>query len=54
MTEGPACDYPGCGEVGIIISRLSPEGYLVATGKRPTHFEKHTVGFTTATPTMMN
>ena len=34
MTEKPVCDYPGCGEVGEIISRLSPEGYLVATGKK--------------------
>ena len=34
MGEKAVCDYPGCGEVGEIISRLSPEGYLVATGKK--------------------
>ena len=38
MTDGPACDFPGCGEVGVIISRLSPEGYLVATGKKAYSF----------------
>ena len=40
MDEQPACDFPGCKEVGTIVSRLSPEGYLVATGKKPTRFEK--------------
>lgn len=40
MSEGPACDYPGCGEVGVIISRLSPEGYLVATGKKAYSFRE--------------
>ena len=40
MTDGPACDYPGCGEVGVIISRLSPEGYLVATGKKAYSFRE--------------
>ncbi len=38
MTDGPACDYPGCVNVGVIISRLSPEGYLVATGKKAYSF----------------
>ena len=41
----PRCDYPGCDEDGTTISRLSPEGYLVATGKKPTHFTKHTGRF---------
>ena len=40
MSEGPAWDYPGCGEVGVIISRLSPEGYLVATGKKAYSFRE--------------
>ena len=40
MSEGPACDYPGCGEVGVIISRLSPEGDLVATGKKAYSFRE--------------
>ena len=52
MTDGPACDYPGCGAVGVIISRLSPEGYLVATGKKVTPSVKPTAAFTTATTTM--
>ena len=25
MTEKPVCDYPGCGDVGEIISPLSPD-----------------------------
>ena len=29
---GPRCDYPGCDIEGEIVSRLSPDGYLVATG----------------------
>ena len=40
MTDGPACDYPGCGKIGVIISRLSPEGYLVATGKKAYSFRE--------------
>ena len=32
MGEEAVCDYPGCGAAGVIISRVSPEGYLVATG----------------------
>ena len=40
MSDGPACDYPGCAEVGVIISRLSPEGYLVATGKKAYSFRE--------------
>lgn len=40
MTDGPACDYPGCVNVGVIISRLSPEGYLVATGKKAYSFRE--------------
>jgi hypothetical protein len=42
MGEDAVCDYPGCGAVGDIISRLSPEGYLVATGKKAYSFERHT------------
>ena len=38
MGEEAVCDYPGCGEAGVIISRLSPEGYLVATGKKAYSF----------------
>ena len=33
MDGEPVCDFPGCQEVGTIVSRLSPEGYLVATKK---------------------
>ena len=36
----PRCDYPGCGEDGTSISRLSPEGYLVATGKKAYSFRE--------------
>ena len=54
MDEQPVCDLPGCGEAGVIVSRLSPEGYLVATGKKHTRFVKHIVGFTTAKPITMS
>ena len=40
MGEKAVCDYPGCGDVGEIISRLSPEGYLVATGKKAYSFRE--------------
>lgn len=40
MGEEAVCDYPGCGSVGEIISRLSPEGYLVATGKKAYSFRE--------------
>ena len=40
MGEKAVCDYPGCGNVGGIISRLSPEGYLVATGKKAYSFRE--------------
>ena len=40
MGEDAVCDYPGCGAVGDIISRLSPEGYLVATGKKAYSFRE--------------
>ena len=40
MGEDSVCDYPGCGEVGEIVSRLSPEGYLVATGKKAYSFRE--------------
>ncbi len=37
---GPRCDYPGCEDLGEIVSRLSPEGYLVATGKKAYSFRE--------------
>ena len=40
MDEKPVCDLPGCGEEGTIVSRLSPEGYLVATGKKAYSFRE--------------
>ncbi len=40
MGGKPVCDFPGCGEVGTIVSRLSPEGYLVATGKKAYSFRE--------------
>ena len=40
MGEEAVCDYPGCGAAGVIISRLSPEGYLVATGKKAYSFRE--------------
>jgi len=40
MGEEAVCDYPGCGAVREIISRLSPEGYLVATGKKAYSFRE--------------
>lgn len=40
MGGDAVCDYPGCGTPGEIISRLSPEGYLVATGKKAYSFRE--------------
>ena len=40
MAETAVCDLPGCGDEGVIISRLSPEGYLVATGKKAYSFRE--------------
>ena len=40
MSEKPTCDFPGCENEGDIISRLSPEGYLVATGKKAYSFRE--------------
>ncbi len=37
---GPRCDYPGCEVEGGIVSRLSPDGYLVATGKKAYSFRE--------------
>ena len=37
---GPRCDYPGCDIEGEIVSRLSPDGYLVATGKKAYSFRE--------------
>lgn len=36
----PNCDHPGCTEYGEVISRLSPEGFLVATGKKAYSFRE--------------
>ena len=38
--KGHRCDYPGCEVEGEIVSRLSPEGYLVATGKKAYSFRE--------------
>ena len=48
MSGTSVCDFPGCGTDGTIVSRLSPEGFLVATERRLTHFEKPTGDFTIA------
>ncbi len=40
MGDNAVCDFPGCGNAGEIISRLSPEGYLVATGKKAYSFRE--------------
>jgi len=36
----PTCDYPGCKVDGTKISRLSPEGFLVATGNKAYSFRE--------------
>ena len=36
----PKCDYPECEERGVRISRLSPEGFLVATGSKAYSFRE--------------
>ncbi len=36
----PRCDYPECEEGGVQISRLSPEGFLVATGSKAYSFRE--------------
>jgi hypothetical protein len=36
----PNCDHPGCSVEGEVISRLSPEGFLVATGKKAYSFRE--------------
>lgn len=40
MAGAAVCDFPGCGQEGDIVSRLSPEGYLVATGKKAYSFRE--------------
>lgn len=40
MSESTICDYLGCENHGEIISRLSPEGFLVATGKKAYSFRE--------------
>ena len=54
MAETAVCGLPGCGDEGVIVSRLSPEGYLVATGKKPIHLERHIAVFITVKIIMMN
>tara|TARA_Y100001970_G_scaffold284657_1_gene402474 strand:- start:831 stop:1061 length:231 start_codon:yes stop_codon:yes gene_type:complete len=36
----PNCDYQDCKVEGTIISRLSPEGFLVATGNKAYSFRE--------------
>ena len=36
----PTCDYPDCSVEGEMVSRLSPDGFLVATGKKAYSFRK--------------
>ena len=38
MGEDAVCDYPGCGDVGEIISRLSPEAYSFREAYRRFHY----------------
>jgi hypothetical protein len=40
MAGAAVCDFPGCGLEGTIVSRLSPVGYLVATGKKAYSFRE--------------
>ena len=40
MSGEPCCDVTGCDSNGDIVSRLSPEGYLVATGKKAYSFRE--------------
>ena len=40
MSAPAVCDFPGCVAVGEIVSRLSPEGFLVATGKKAYSFRE--------------
>ncbi|MBS65598.1 MAG: hypothetical protein CMA93_04680 [Euryarchaeota archaeon] len=35
-----SCDYSGCKADGALISRLSPEGFLVATGSKAYSFRE--------------
>ena len=40
MSGEPCCDVIGCENNGEVTSRLSPEGYLVATGKKAYSFRE--------------
>lgn len=40
MSGEPCCDVIGCENNGDVVSRLSPEGYLVATGKKAYSFRE--------------
>ena len=46
MSGEPCCDVTGCDSNGDIVSRLSPEGYLVATGKKAYSFREAYKRFT--------
>ena len=35
-----SCDYSGCKADGILVRRLSPEGFLVATGSKAYSFRE--------------
>ena len=35
-----SCDYPQCNSDGDLVSRLSPEGFLVATGSKAYSFRE--------------
>ena len=50
----PSCDYPGCKAKGEKISRLSPEGYLVAQERKLIRSVKHIDAFTIVKNIMMN
>lgn len=40
VSDSPSCDFPGCEGDGFVISRLSPDGFLVATGKKAYSFRE--------------
>ena len=42
----PKCDYPKCSGKGTIVSRLSPEGFLVGTGNKAYSFREAYKRFT--------
>ena len=48
------CDFPRCSSEGSVVSRLSPKGFLVATGNKPTHSERLTRDLLIVINAMMN